>query len=216
MSFFKPISLPALILALCAIPLAYEGFLLLREARVEAKQSYEKFNKFVDGLDLPIQKALAQIAAVGKVTAQIEAKERNHEDEQQAYYAQIGTDSHDAFGRVDDLLTSADKTIKDIGSSVVANSGDIHSGMQHLGYLSDDTRGFVQAATEDAKQIGPVIENANQSTANLAVMTKEGAATFTDARKAADYELGELMKPVKKIKVAADLLVHFAGKFWGY
>ena len=60
------------------------------------------------------------------------------------------------------------------------------------------------------------LDNGAKSTQNLAVATDNFAATTAKVRQGVDYEVNELMKPVKKVKAIFLFLVTVAGHFFGY
>jgi hypothetical protein len=84
--------------------------------------------------------------------------------------------------------------------------------------LLDTSKGMVQAATDDLSDpnLHQAVNDLAASSGQLKVATTEGAATMTSVHKAVDYEIAELMKPVKKVKVAILFMATVAGKFFGY
>ena len=84
-------------------------------------------------------------------------------------------------------------------------------------------RDFTTSAAALSVNIPPIMsnlvdttKNAGVSSANLAATTGAAQLTMLDIQKGVRYELEELEKPVKKVKVVGEELVRLAGRFLGY
>lgn len=60
------------------------------------------------------------------------------------------------------------------------------------------------------------IDNLSDASKSTAVATSEAAASMTKVREGINYEVNELEKPVKKVKVVYDFVLQSLGKFFGY
>ena len=198
-------------LCLCCCFFATEGGLLLRDVRFtgvpKAEQdidgiasSFSGARQDIHSIVLPTEKAEAAWAAAGLTASQTLAQERNAFSAQQASYEALSEQGTRVLSDVDTTVLSANTEIQGFAP--------VFAGMAQT----------EAAATADLSDpsIKNSLANLNTSSQNVADATQHADASLIDLNKAADYELGELMKPVKKIKVIGEEAVRLAGKFLGY
>jgi hypothetical protein len=176
--------------------------------------------------------ALVSVQAIETNTTRTEAElagllnQTRHiaEDEHKAQQQQLA-DVHSLTVRAGKLLDDADVSVQQLGDS--AKSLDavgpaVVNSLQTTTQQLQDTLGMGQnmlkAATLDLldPNIQKSMDNLASATDGAKVATQQAAATMTSVHSAVDYEIAELEKPVKKVKVAVLFIATLAGKFFGY
>jgi DNA anti-recombination protein RmuC len=116
------------------------------------------------------------------------------------------------------LLPSLSKAIEDQNAATLKTQEQLQSDLARIGEVTGQTQRMLADATAkiDDPALGEAIDNIRKTTENTAEATAEGAAAISKVRVAVDYEVDELMKPVRKAKVALLFIASIAGKFFGY
>ena len=171
----------------------------------------------VHSLVLPIQKASAGVASAGLAVAQVGAKERDAFSSQQHYYGELTTHTNQVLGSADATLRTVNLVTLPAVSSMLADTGIGVSNVtgqmaETIRELSPGIQSFNRAGESlatDAAEASPVI-------VDLGTTVHETAATAADVHKIADYEYGQIVKPVKKIEVVAHVVIKGIGWFLGW
>lgn len=200
------------LLALTAFPI-FECGLLFRQYRLDADKVTQELAEF----DLPTKNALAQISASGKVIAQVGAQERNAFADQE----KVALDSRAVLDKTGQVLDSLNGTILEVHNAVATQivpdfeytardiSRLLRSSRRDADSMAQSVDGSLAAVTKDAADFQPVIDNSAQVTQNLSAMTGDG-------RKLVNYEVNEIMKPVKKVETIFRFGIRTVGIFFGY
>jgi hypothetical protein len=124
--------------------------------------------------------------------------------------------------RLDQSLTEEPNGIlprvgTDLDALRIVLAGTAHS-VDLLGDIAGDARGAVQALTVRIKdpRYDQILANAAQSMESIKDMTASGAHAIAKADEGVTYEVAQLEKPVKKIKVVLYESVGLLGKFFGF
>lgn len=112
---------------------------------------------------------------------------------------------------LDALIADADTQVNTLGPQV---GDEIVAVKPILKNATDATASLAKIAQDP--DIPDSLRQLDASTRSLAKTTADASATVADVRTGVDYELHELMKPVRKIKVALQFVATIAGKFFGF
>jgi hypothetical protein len=116
------------------------------------------------------------------------------------------------------LVPNINSAIVQENQSLLKTQGDLQENLLQLSKAISQSNKVLSDA--DAQITSPDIkiamDNFATSSNNLSAATAEGAASMKDVHAALDYEIAQLEKPVKKVKVVLEFLATIAGKFLGY
>jgi hypothetical protein len=124
---------------------------------------------------------------------------------------------------LDSLVTSTDKSLNSsLLPSLSAAISDQNAALQQTERNVDAAVTVATATLADADRqianprIPEAVDNLADSSKSVAITTSEAAASMAKVHEAVNYEVNELEKPVKKIKVVWDFALRSLGKFFGY
>lgn len=113
------------------------------------------------------------------------------------------------------LLPQITEAIRQQNAALLTSQNALQSNLSQIALATTQ----LQTTLADADKViaDPAIKESIDSLAfssqNLVVATSEGAATMSSVRKAVDYEVHEIMKPISKVKQVTLFLAQLAGKF---
>ena len=203
------------ILSIGVFLLIGEAMYLTRQLRSDSHEVTLKLDAYIGAAQYPTQNALAQIAAVGKVAAQIEAKERNDFDAQQAYYKSLTGKSSDlvdavtlAARRINDrILPDADVVLQNTGRAV----SDLATTADRLGDHGDAALDKVTTLTGALTlrvadpRYDSILADAAESMRNIKSMTADTHAITTDAAAFVHRELAPARGVKNTLRAALDV-----------
>lgn len=194
---------------------AYEGGMLLREARIQlpvatadvaaASASVSRAGTDLHALVLPTQKLEADWAATGLTAAQTLAQERNAFAAQERNYEAL-------TGKGELVLADADAAVKGLGTATV----DLDERMNELAPAIANmtkTTGEASALLADPA-LSAALRNFSAATANLSAGTKDAAGVASDAHRVTTYYANEITKPVALWKRVTGFAAWLAGRFY--
>lgn len=168
-------------------------------------QDIHAMQQQLSGYDWAIKNNLAQLAADEVALSQIEAKERNAFDAQQAYYLK-SADSIDSLvanlnstvAEVNtDVLPQATKAITHLDNTIIDIDGRSRD-------VFDAAAGATAQLTVDEASLQPVLTSAVETSKNLSKMSADGAAMTGDARVFVHRELAPARGAKNTIKAGLD------------
>lgn len=116
------------------------------------------------------------------------------------------------------LLPSLSQAIEEQNRALLKTQGDLQASLGGIAQATAQTQRIL--ADVDTQISNPAIkesvDNLAVATQNASKATAEGAASMEKVHEAINYEVAELEKPVKKIKVIWDFTLRSIGKFFGY
>lgn len=178
------------IVTACVGTLLLETTLLVREARFKLDEVAGKY----EGLVEPSQKAIAQVAAAGKVLAQIGAKERDDFDAQQAYYKNLTSETAKTLQEVNDVVPKAGVVLDGLSRAIADIDGRTSDLAQSLTGTVTAARPLLVAVTGDAVDLRPAIQNFSQMTAHGVGIS----ASLEDISGRVDKAVGKALAPKNK------------------
>jgi hypothetical protein len=169
--------------------------------------------------------ALSDVHAIEVNTTRTEAElagllnsTRHIAETERAAAVQQSKSIQELIGHADQVLQDVDHTVLAAGSDEAQLQQLLVQSTASINNITQDTHTVLvnAAATLDPAPIQASLANVVQSTEHINQATQDAAATMVDVRKGVEYELGELTKPVKKVKVVGEEAVRILGKFLGY
>jgi hypothetical protein len=148
---------------------------------------------------------------------------KKQSDEQSKQSTQALTNLNAAAKSLDSLITSTNSSLNvSLLPSLSRAIDDQNEALKKSEANIDAAVTVATATLADADKIvaDPAIkaslDNLSAASKSTAETTKEAAASMAEVHEAINYEVKELEKPVKKIKVVWDFTLRSLGKFFGY
>jgi hypothetical protein len=116
------------------------------------------------------------------------------------------------------LLPALSNSITEQNAALLSMQRDLQQNLSQMAQATAEAQKVL--ADTDAKINSPDIQKtldaAALSAQNLAVATNEAAATMKSVQGGVDYEVAQLEKPVKKVKVVFLFILTCVGRFFGF
>lgn len=172
----------------------------------------------VKAIEVNTTRTEAELAGLLNVTRQVALDERKATAAQLAQVAAIGSSTNQLIRHADAVLDDVDLTITGAGVDEV-----------RLAKLLDQTTASVAEITQRSSTVlanvaqasdpAPVVaalQNVVAATGSIRQTTADGAATMIAVRRGVEYEVAQLMRPVRKVRVVSEEAVRLLGRFLGY
>jgi hypothetical protein len=187
-------------------------------------------------LETHVEDALASVSAIETNTTRLEAEasgllnasrqvilaERSASAEQIKQIDLISKQTSALIEHADAAVTDFDLAAKQSLVGAATDEADLSALLRQstisLRQVGDNANLLLENATTaiDASQTKEAMANVVTATQSLAAATEDAQATMASVRKGVEYEVSELMKPVRKVKVVGEEAVRLLGRFLGY
>lgn len=163
-----------------------------------------------------------ELAGLLNVTRQVAIKERQASDEQIKQIVQIGVQTQALLSQASGTLADLDEVAKQALGGAATDEQQLALLLAHATQsVTDLTKHSDEVLDNAAQTLNPAatqqtMQNVVAASANVAHATADAAASMVTVRKGIDYEVGQLMAPVKKVKAISEEAVRILGKFFGY
>jgi len=116
------------------------------------------------------------------------------------------------------LVPSLNNAIVQENQSLLKTQANLQENLSQMLVATQQLQRTLAAAETqiNSPDIKIAMDNLAETSEHAATATREGAATMAKVHEAVSYEVAELEKPVKKIKVIWDFTLRSFGKFFGY
>lgn len=206
--------------ALCMSAILTLGVVAGWTWRVSAK--LEQALGSVQAIEINTVRLEAEASGLLNASRQVVLTERQASDAQIKQIGQIGA-------QTTALIKHADETLGDLDDAAKQTLAGAAVDEQQLAGLLSQTTGSIQEATQrsntlldnaaqvlDATDTHAAMSNIVTATDNVQKATADAASAMATVRKGVEYEVAQLMKPVRKVKVAGEEAVRLLGRFLGY
>jgi hypothetical protein len=186
--------------------------------------------------EIRVERVLASVSAIETNTTRLEAEasgllnasrqvilaERSASAEQIKQIDLISKQTSALIEHADAAVTDFDLAAKQSLVGAATDEADLSALLRQstisLRQVGDNANLLLENATTaiDASQTKEAMANVVTATQSLAAATGDAQATMASVRKGVEYEVSELMKPVKKVKVVGEEAVRLLGRFLGY
>lgn len=172
----------------------------------------------VKAIEVNTTRTEAELAGLLNVTRQVALDERKATAAQLAQVAAIGSSTNQLIRHADAVLDDVDLTITGAGVDEVRIAKLLDQTTASVAELTQRSSTVLAnvAQGSDPAPVVAALQNVVAATGSIRQTTADGAATMIAVRRGVEYEVAQLTRPVRKVRVVSEEAVRLLGRFLGY